>query len=280
MFKQVRERLGSPALVVAVMALVVALCGGAFAASNPGGGKATASKTKAKKGPRGPKGPKGDPGPAGPTGPAGAQGAPGAKGDTGAQGEKGPKGDKGDPGTNGKSVEVTPVIEGVTECGGRGGAILEEEGGGTEVELCNGKQGEQGKEGNPWTAGGTLPAGATETGAWAFTASDANAEIAVPISFPVPLATALGEEHVHYQNEGNFATTCPGNVGAPKAKPGELCVYYYPLTGGPANATFEEISIVNYREKGASTPGAVLYFGFSGAAGETASGTGSWAVTG
>jgi hypothetical protein len=104
MLSPLRNRFGIPG-VISVIALVFAMFGGAYAATNEGG-KATSS-AKAKKGPKGPKGPKGDIGPAGPAGPAGAQGSAGPqgpkgdkgdKGDTGEKGEKGAKGDKGAPG--------------------------------------------------------------------------------------------------------------------------------------------------------------------------------------
>ncbi|HMJ71789.1 MAG TPA: hypothetical protein VK471_00335 [Solirubrobacterales bacterium] len=120
--KRLREPFGKAGLTVAVIALVFAMLGGAYAASSNTGSKATAS-AKTKKGPRGPKGPKGDTGPAGPAGLAGAQGPAGPngpqgprgdKGDTGPKGEKGEKGPKGDKGESG-FTETLP--EGETETG-------------------------------------------------------------------------------------------------------------------------------------------------------------------
>src|SRR6188768_510215 len=144
MFSTLRTRFGIPG-VISAMALVFAMFGGAYAASNSsGGGKATAS-AKAKKGPRGPKGAKGDMGPAGPQGPAGAAGA------------KGDAGSPGSPGANGKSVAL--VNEAPDNCE-EGGFTYEVEGSGEENEVCNGE------EGSPWTDGGTLPSGSTETGVW------------------------------------------------------------------------------------------------------------------
>ncbi len=99
MFSTLRTRFGIPG-VISVIALVFAMLGGAYAASNSsGGGKATAS-AKVKKGPRGPKGPKGDTGPAGPQGPAGPAGA---KGDAGANGSNGAAGAAGPTGPTGKT---------------------------------------------------------------------------------------------------------------------------------------------------------------------------------
>jgi hypothetical protein len=75
-------------MTVAVIALVFAMAGGAYAAGG-GGGKQSANASKAK---RGPQGPRGKTGPAGPAGPAGPQGIPGPKGDAGAPGAPGPAG--------------------------------------------------------------------------------------------------------------------------------------------------------------------------------------------
>ncbi len=85
------NRFGIPG-VIAVMALVFAMIGSAYAASNSsGGGQAVASKA----GKRGPKGPKGNTGPAGPQGPAGATGPAGKNGTDGTIGPTGPTGQTG-----------------------------------------------------------------------------------------------------------------------------------------------------------------------------------------
>jgi hypothetical protein len=71
----------SPALVVAMLALFVALGGTGYAASQVGGGDhAVAAKKKVKRGPRGPRGLRG---PQGLQGDKGAPGTPGAKGANG-----------------------------------------------------------------------------------------------------------------------------------------------------------------------------------------------------
>jgi hypothetical protein len=100
MFSTLRTRFGIPG-VISVIALVFAMFGGAYAASNSSNnGKATAS-AKAKKGPRGPKGATGPAGPAGAQGPAGAKGDAGANGSNGAAGATGPTGAKGATGAEG-----------------------------------------------------------------------------------------------------------------------------------------------------------------------------------
>lgn len=88
----IRRNLSLPT-AIAVVALVFAMSGGAFAAKSYVTGSAKDSKGKtAKRGPRGPKGKRG---------PRGPKGAVGPKGDTGPQG---PKGNTGDPWTAGGVV--------------------------------------------------------------------------------------------------------------------------------------------------------------------------------
>jgi Collagen triple helix repeat (20 copies) len=273
MLSHLRNRFGIPG-VISVIALVFAMLGGAYAASNNGGGKATAS-AKAKKGPRGPRGKTGPAGPAGPAGPTGPAGANGAKGDAGAKGDTGSAGSAGAPGAPGKNVTVTAAKP--TECNELGGALVKVEGAGSGIEVCNGEEGEQGEKGDtgePWTAGGTLPPNATETGVWRFDAAGAGA-VRVPISFTVPLSHELEEGTGTYHFVGGLGngTTCPGNAQEPTAVSGNLCVYSSTVT---PTSSFQFISDISKSFEGASRPGALLNFSPGGA--ESASG--SWAVTG
>jgi len=97
MLSAFRNHFGVPG-VVAVAALVFAMFGGAYAASNPGGSHATSSKAKPKQGPRGPRGKTGATGPQGPAGPVGPQGLAGVAGAQGKQGIQGAPGAPGAPG--------------------------------------------------------------------------------------------------------------------------------------------------------------------------------------
>jgi hypothetical protein len=83
----------SPALVVAMIALLIALGGVSTAAqiSTPQASEAN-QKSDALRGPRGPRGLRGRPGPRGPAGAQGAQGDQGPQGPQGLQGERGPEG--------------------------------------------------------------------------------------------------------------------------------------------------------------------------------------------
>ena len=280
--RAIREPFGTAGLVVACVALIAALGGTALAAAKLNSTQKKEVEKIAKKY-------AGKPGAPGATGPAGAQGAAGAAGKDGTNGTNGKDGTNGTNGTNGspgKSVKATDIPPETAKCEERGGTELEVEGSGSASEICNGK------EGSPWTAGGTLPPGATETGAWSFTASSANADkILASVSFPILLAKPLTSAHVHFQGlptEETFEEVCPsGAFGSalPTAKPGELCVYNQ-LENEPKalfNATFSGISSligIDPEAKGAGRAGAILRFTFTGSAGEAAQGFGSWAVTG
>lgn len=228
MFERIHQKLGTAGFIISIIALVAALSGGAYAATSNPAGKATAS-AKAKKGPRGPKGATGSAGPQGPAGPAGAAGP---KGDTGAAGGAG------SPGAAGKSVTATPIDSGEPECEERGGVEVKQEGAGSGTEICNGA------EGSPWTDGGTLPSGSTETGV--FNMSAVGAPVGEfeyePISFSIPLEHGLTEDHTIYvalpatipaecqnpQHQGS------ASVENPEASPGYLCVF----AETPANFEF------------------------------------------
>lgn len=277
MFHRVRERLGTAGLVVAILALIVALSGGAFAATQSAKKKSTKYMTKAqvialiKANAT-----------SGPTGATGAPGAPGAKGDVGAPG--GP----GTAGSNGKNVKLTPIPPLVAKCSERGGVTAEVEGeAATAKDVCNGATGAPGAPGQPWAPENELPAGATETGAWAFNGTEDDAAGMVsPISFTVQLPEELFAEEVHYQTDSDFADSCPGIASEPTADPGQLCVYFNSFfgIGEPVNATLDEITRLTEshglgeHERSASKTGAALYFEYTGDPGEVAYGNGSWAV--
>ncbi|HEX5713857.1 MAG TPA: hypothetical protein VFX85_11130 [Solirubrobacterales bacterium] len=182
--------------------LVVAIV--ALVAALGGGAYAATSNSgkatasaKGKQGPRGKTGKTGPAGPAGPQGPAGPGGAKGDKGDTGANGATGPAGAAGPAGPAGVA----------------------------------------GPKGDPWTAGGTLPSGAMETGTWVGLVVEfepgENFTYA-PISFPIPLSEGLDAAHVinfskatpaekeNCENEAHEGAAGPNN---PEAGLGYLCVY-------------------------------------------------------
>jgi hypothetical protein len=216
--KSVHEKLGTAGLIVACIALVFAMLGGAYAAT---ASKQHSKKAKAgKRGPRGPKGATGAQGPIGAVGPQGPKGDPGAKGDKGDPGEKGDTGEQGIAGEDGKSpvrTKIEPTEEGCEE---NGGYLYEVEGSGEEpAEVCNGK------EGSPWTAGGTLPAGANETGTW-YVEGRGGAKGRTAISFPIHVSGSVDPTNIHIFGQAGFSTFCGGAVYRPAAiAPGALCIF-------------------------------------------------------
>jgi hypothetical protein len=268
MFKRFKQRLeaSGPGVTLAVIAMVLALTGGAFAAA----GKLTGPQKKevekiAKKIAKKVAKP-GKPGAIGPAGPAGKDGANGTNGTNGKDG------------TNGKSVVVNSEPKGLN-CK-EGGASVEVSGEpATKKFACNGLEGKAGEEGSPWTAGGTLPPGATETGVWTFTGNVGDKKgIHVSLSFPIPLAENLGESRVHVWKDADFATNCQGGYVEPKATPGNLCVYISALESTDGTKFAGIFPVENFGERGASTMGALLFF--EPPTSEEASGTGTFAVTG
>ena len=267
MFQRLRSQFGTAGLVVAIVALIAALAGGAYAANGSGGAKATASA----KGKPGPRGKTGKTGPAGPQGPAGAKGdtgPAGAKGDTGAKGDKGDTGDTGGNGAAGKNAEAIAFSGSKTI-----GAVTCTEGG-LEVKsasattlVCNGVKGTNGTDGTTGFTE-TLPPGKTEVGSWVGVYKG-DEHAATAISFPIPLPAALEDTAVHIAPDSE----CTGTAAAPTAPSGELCVY----TGGGSGAVVAIFKIEG-GEVGASTAGAKLFmFGENVPADEGLQGT--FAVT-
>ncbi len=122
MFSLLRKRFGIPG-IVSVIALVLAMTGGAWAASHYIVTSTKQIKPSVLKQLKVP-GPTGPVGPAGTNGTNGTNGAPGEKGEKGAPGEKGPKGDTGAPGKDGTfSTEPLPSGQSLTGVWAIGGAI-------------------------------------------------------------------------------------------------------------------------------------------------------------
>jgi hypothetical protein len=265
------------------LALVFAMTGGAYAAK-----KYLITSTKqispsVLKSLHGKAGPAGAQGPAGAVGPAGPQGAAGAPGKDGTGGKDGAVG------KDGKSVTVAETASKCPE----GGLTVEVEGSGVKREVCNGTEGAKGPAGSPWTAGGTLPAGSTETGAWGVSGrkltnekeeEGANSATAV-VSFAVPLAQALDSAHVYLIKVGETVPSeCENSEHAgtasaanPEATSGYLCVY----VAAKLNAAFEGILDPTAGAEGASAAGATFKVNYElQLFGRAFSAAGTYAVTG
>lgn len=263
MLDRIRERVGSAGLVVAVIALMLAVAGGAYAA---GGGLSSKQKKEVEKISKKF------------AGKPGAPGAAGANGKDGANGANGKDGTNGTVGADGKSITARAALP--AECGERGGAIVEDEAvPPSEIEVC------AGEEGSPWTANGALPVGATETGSWIFSANESSEkEVYAPLSFAVPLSAGLTAEKVHFQSEANFEDFdgaggeeigCKGTNAIPMAPEGNLCVYGLANVSG---ATFVAITNLGRGASGGNRSGALLVFEREPTG--PAIGSGSFAVTG
>jgi len=268
MSNRLREPFGKAGLIVAIVALVAATVGGAYAANhgkrhhkkkNQAGlnakqkkqvrniAKTEAKKVGGKEGPAGPQGPKGD---------NGSNGSNGAKGD---QGIQGPKGDTGNTGPKGDTGEAGMCSEANPECKLASGATL------TGV----------------WgTGGGTIsflpisfpirvsPA-PTALAPYSFAGLEMGAELedgGYTIYGPHPSPGSLPEAE---EDQDAYKAACPGSAAVPKAAGGFLCIY-----------TKEEYEIYSFAESAPKSE-APNEFGIVAAL-ELEPGAyarGSWAVT-
>ncbi len=225
MFSALRRRIhASPATVIASVALVFAMTGGAYAAK-----KYLITSTK-QISPKVLKSLKGANGQTGAQGSPGAAGAQGTQGPAGAAGQGGPPGKDGSNGKDGASASSKSFTGkktlGSEKCEEGGAEVISASG---TTLVCNGKAGEPGE---PWTAGGTLPKGATETGTW--WVQSAGGETLTSVSFPIPLsASAAAGVTAHFAHEAGFATSCPGTSNKPEAVQGALCFYEAATTSAP-----------------------------------------------
>jgi hypothetical protein len=228
------------AVAIAVVALVLSITGGAFAAGHylitstkqisprvlgALKGRAGAKGVAGPAGAQGPQGPQGVPGQQGPGGPAGASG----KGEKGDRGEKGEKGERGEAGTTGFTEH--------------------------------------------------LPSGKTETGTWAANVFQPSAtKVAlIPISFTIPLAGG-GEGFLLSEAETKAKSGkggCTGTVATPTAPAGKLCVY----TEEEENSELSFAPELLTEETPDHFGKAGAFIEFAIEAGGQASARGVWAVT-
>jgi hypothetical protein len=275
MLSAIRKHM-NPATAMALVAMVFALTGGAFAATGSGGngparaGSASAdthagagaiaakSKSKVKAGPRGPRGAAGPAGPAGPQGPAGPAGTAGAKGENGAAGANGTDGTNGTNGTSATAESFTGKQHGCET----GGVVVKSAS--PEASVCNGKNGQTG-----FTE--TLPVGKTEMGTWV---ANKSVEPFVPISFNIPVKAIL---HRVWVKHGTTEEGCEGNAQEPVAEPGYLCLYEGELSENLVNVQF----VGGSGGPAYGGPGVILLIQFENKETKSHEGvaTGSWAVT-
>lgn len=282
MLSRLQRQFGTAGLIIAVIALVAALTGGAIAATSNGGGDAITLKAKkgkkakkAKKGKRGPRGKQGKPGPAGPAGPQGERGPAGPRGAAGADGKNGENGQDGENGNDGESVTSTTEPPG-PNCINGGVKYVSAD---AERYVCNGQNGADGQTGFT----DTLPPGKMQTGTWTLNGHESiYGNNLVGISFNIPLASPIaGAGNVHWVGTAaNAPAECenPDHPGAasfanPEASPGHFCAW-----GDLQNVTAPDI-LDPLNGPGTMTSGTYLFFPTPGAATDTSFGFGSWAVT-
>jgi Collagen triple helix repeat (20 copies) len=195
MFSNTRRHI-SYANIVATLALVFAMSGGAYAASRY---LITSTKQINPKVLKSLKGANGNPGANGATGPAGPQGTTGPAGATGSAGPAGPAGATGAKGETGAA----------------------------------GKAGTAGATGPAGPAGPReLKAGESETGLWSATDHGIISEfsfLSYAISFPIAVPSASSAHGFYFNavqtaNEEFGTSGCPGPT-EPTAPEGTLCVY-------------------------------------------------------
>ncbi|HEY2716133.1 MAG TPA: hypothetical protein VGI73_07925 [Solirubrobacterales bacterium] len=224
MFSRIHQKLGTAGFIISIVALVAAMTGGAYAASNALSGKQKnevkkIAQTEAKKY-------AGAPGATGPQGAAGDKGSAGSNGATGPQGPQGPTGPQGPQGLRGPAGQTgftETLPPGETETGSWGSGTRET------------------KIFGETSGGDTIAEGGIAKG-----------KLYYPISFAIPLAKA--PEPIFVGPEESNAPGCPGRGGAtepevtpetlpaageykptiPRADPGKLCVYAMAMTESAA----------------------------------------------
>jgi hypothetical protein len=192
-------------------------------------------------------------------------------------GKDGKAGAPGAPGAPGESVTTTPLAA------KNGSGHCEEGGAQFEAEPSKGKVKSYACAGSPWTAGGTLPSGQSETGTWGVAFNAAQQAGLDSISFTIPLKTAPLQ--AVFVNEGApRAGECEGTLAAPTAEPGYLCVYLGKPSMNAAEPPEPNVSGLAMLDSGTGTPGAgttgaIAAFQGKGTSSELAFWTGTWAVT-
>jgi hypothetical protein len=276
--RSITEPYGKAGLLVAILALVLATTGAAFAAAGLNSKQKKEVTKIAKKY----------------AGKNGAPGATGPAGTNGTNGTNGKDGAPGAPGVGGKSVVVGSASGAeCPESTPAGGATVEVEGEpSTQEAICNGK------EGSPWTDGGTLPPGATETGVFAdsfpanISGTDSGGDsfeapvggqLKLPIPFTIPLSSPIEFLNTHVVTKEQQETeTVPaqcdsdddgvGSAADPQADPGNLCVF---IGQAAENLSFGPLALNPAGGLGASKTGAYLLANTEGAGNLV----GTWAVT-
>jgi hypothetical protein len=214
---RLREPFGKAGLTVAVIALVFAMLGGAYAATglNSKQKKEVKSIAKSFQG----TGPAGAPGAAGAKGDNGSNGAQGAKGDTGAAGPQGPQGKQGTqgaPGQNG-TFSTEPLPEGETLTGVWSHRFTGEE---VAVPYISYPIRVEPAPTSALVVGPMEPAGFAGI---AFDPTNGGGE--GKAGGEGDLVPGYDPENIGVLSEEEMEGFCPGSASAPSAEPGFVCIY-------------------------------------------------------
>lgn len=243
--RSIREPFGKAGLTVAILALVFAMAGGAWAATGLNSKQKKEVTKIAKKF-------AGKPGAAGA---AGANGTNGTAGTNGTKGDTGAAGSNGTNGTNGKTV-LNGTVDPGTGVGTTGDFYIN-----TTTDKIFGPKPSpagawpagvelKGATGSPWSAGGTLPSGSTETGAWSFKMASGTGETS--LSFPIPLAGALSSTNTKTNSlAAGTGTTISGSTvitGLTHTANTPPWVGLTPITGAGIPAGTEIVEVVSPTE--------------------------------
>lgn len=226
MFDVLRKQVNA-STALAVVALLFAMTGGAFAVTGGGGSpRAVAAKKKAKvvRGPRGPEGKQGKEGKQGPAGPEGKEGKEGKQGLQGLEGKEGKEGKQGIPGKEGKEgASGKGVTLGAASGCGEGiqGITVEVEGSGSPQEVCDGQ---------PGPIAHVLPVGATETGSFYFHFGESETAQLITVVDGMSLPIQLEEkipfgEKIETVQDGSPTEHCKGSFEHPQAASKFACFY-------------------------------------------------------
>jgi hypothetical protein len=141
----------------------------------------------------------------------------------------------------------------------------------------NGSNGSNGSNGAPGGFFGVLPSGKSMSGTYAAEGNVSGQQYRTAVSFLLSLPTAPNEKQIHYIEEGQAVPSgCSGNVAAPAAAPGNLCIFEGVSIGNEANRG--EVNPINDEAPNFSMP--VFGFGvYSSCETVPCVDEGTWAVT-
>lgn len=265
--RAIREPFGTAGLILACVALIVALSGGAYAAS---GGLTAKQKKEVKKIAQQFAG---KPGAPGGTGPAGAGGAAGANGKDGANGTNGTNGTQGPAGEAGMCSAEEP------ECQLAPGGVL------TGVWAAGGGEGDDG------LAAISFPVQVSPAPTAVYESNVAEIPVGVvledgktslygPYTCIEGCTTAIADQPdpiaAIIEDEEALRGICPGTADEPKAVAGYLCIYLGETVGSKSDPSGTSVG-VNAKSEKANPFGVTVLFEFTG---DKSYLRGSWAVAG